>query len=83
VCTIRQSEGGVYLDDSFGTGGGFTPSSCRACKQPILEGEHSTRIRFESDPDGAQGFTGEYHTACSKPFDSLAHAINMLSRFGP
>ncbi len=72
----------MYLDESFAFGGGHEGPSCRACKQPILEGEHSIRIAFESDPGGAKGLTGEYHASCSKPFDSLARALNMLLRFG-
>jgi hypothetical protein len=70
----------VYLDESFAFGGGHGGPSCCACKQPILEGERSVRIAFENDPGGAKGLTGEYHAACSKPFDSLAHALNMLGR---
>jgi hypothetical protein len=72
----------VYLDESFAFGGGHGGSSCRACKQPILEGERSIRIAFENDPGGTKGLTGEYHFGCSKPFDSLARALNMLGRFG-
>ena len=72
----------MYLDESFAFGGGQGGPSCRSCKRPFLEGERSTRITFANDPSGVQGLTGEYHVACSKPFDSLARAINMLSRFG-
>ena len=68
----------MYLDESFAFGGGHGGPSCRACRYPILEGERSVRITFESDPS----LTGAYHVACSKPFDSLAHALNMLGRFG-
>ena len=73
----------MYLDESqFAHGGGPGGPACRACKQQILEGERSMRIAFDTDPNGRQGITGEYHVACSKPFDSLARATNMLSRFG-
>jgi hypothetical protein len=68
----------VYLDESFAFGGGQGGPSCRACKKLILEGEPSIRIAFASDPVGAKGYTGEYHSACSKPFVSLARAIDML-----
>jgi hypothetical protein len=72
----------VYLDESFAPGGGYNGPSCRSCKKPILEGERSVRIAFESDTGGVRGMTGEYHVACSKPFNSLARALNMLGRFG-
>ena len=72
----------MYLDESFAFGGGHGGPSCCACKQPILEGQRSTRIAFASDPSGVRGLTGSYHLACSKPFDSLSRAINMLGRFG-
>lgn len=71
------SEGGVYLDEAFAFGGGHSGPSCRACKQPILEGERAMRISFHTDPDGARGLTGEYHLTCSKPFASLARVVNM------
>jgi hypothetical protein len=72
----------MYLNESLPGGGGFFGPSCRSCKRPILQDEPSTRIAFDSDPHGAKGLTGDYHMACSKPFSSLAHAINALSRFG-
>jgi hypothetical protein len=37
------------------------------------------RIRFANDPHGFRGLTGEYHEACSKPFASIANALDMLS----
>lgn len=67
----------MYLDESFAFGGGYHGPSCRGCRQPILDGERSTRVRFQTDPDGAKGLTGDYHLACSKPFVSLAHVINL------
>jgi len=76
-------EPGVYLDETnFAGGGGFNNPSCRSCKQPILEGERSMRITFATDASGAQGLTGDYHATCGKPFDSLARALNVMSRFG-
>ncbi|MEI9991697.1 MAG: hypothetical protein WDM86_16855 [Rhizomicrobium sp.] len=38
--------------------------------------------RFASDPQGHKGLSGSYHVACSKPFASLAHALDATSRFG-
>jgi hypothetical protein len=78
---LRQWEGGVYLDEPFAFGGGHSGPSCQACRRPILEGEASTRVEFRGDPDGAQGYTGEYHTACSRPFASIARFLN-LDPFG-
>ena len=72
---------GVYLDESLFPHGGGGPV-CRACKEPIEDGERSTRIAFSHDADGRNGLTGEYHARCSRPFDSLARAMNMLSHFG-
>lgn len=71
----------MFLDEEF-PGGGSGGPSCRVCKQPILKGQASTRIAFDHDPSGVKGLTGDYHVACSKPFASLAQAINMLGRFG-
>jgi hypothetical protein len=67
----------MYLDEAFAFGGGHAGPICRACKQPILDGERSTRVSFRTDPDGAEGLTGEYHIPCSKPFASLAHVLNL------
>ena len=73
----------VYLDESsFSAGGGESVPSCSACKAPILQGQGAVRLHFNTDPGGVKGLTGMYHAACSKPFDSLANAINMMSRLG-
>jgi hypothetical protein len=71
----------MYFDeDSFSKGGGgFEGPPCKACRQPIMPGQPSTRVEFVRDE---HGMSGDYHKACSKPFDSLAYALNMLSRFG-
>lgn len=52
---------------------------CTSCNAPIVEGERSIQIAFAHDPHGHRGLTGLYHERCSKPFASLARAINMLS----
>jgi hypothetical protein len=68
----------VFRDEtSAGGGGGWRPRTCRACKQPILKDHRATRIEFRTDPSGAEGLTGDYHVACSKPFASLARVVNM------
>ena len=54
---------------------------CRACKQPIAKSEPATHIHFENDPHGFEGLTGDYHTACSKPFRSIADVLDVLARF--
>jgi hypothetical protein len=71
----------MYLQD-FSNGGGCGRGWCLSCKQPIHENEPSARIEFASDPSGIQGLTGDYHVPCSKPYASLARALDMLSRFG-
>jgi hypothetical protein len=50
---------------------------CRACRQPIVPGQPATQVHFPNDPEGAQGFTGPYHTECSRPFQSMARVLNM------
>jgi len=73
----------MYLDESlYAPGGGEQFRSCRACKEPILQGQQATRVDFQNDPSGVEGLTGEYHAACSKPYASMARAIDLLSRFG-
>lgn len=72
----------MYLDETLPGGGGENGPWCRSCKQPIAEGQKTVRIHFTHDPHGAKELSGPYHDTCSKPFDSLARAINMLSRFG-
>jgi len=67
----------MYLEEGFAFGGGHGGPVCRACKKSIQEGERATRVSFNTDPDGARGLTGDYHLACSKPFASLAHVINL------
>jgi hypothetical protein len=68
----------LYLDEeSFASGGGYGAPLCLSCKQPIVNGQPSTRVTFRTDPDGHAGLTGDYHLACSRPFASLAHVINL------
>ena len=67
----------VPLDGSLFEGGRFGRRACLACKKPILTQHRATRVEFQTDPDGLNGLTGEYHLECSKPFSSLARVINM------
>lgn len=66
------------LDGMFG---GDEPQGpcCASCKAPIAKGQRSVRVHFATDPYGFRGLTGEYHEACSKPFASMARAINLMS----
>jgi hypothetical protein len=60
-------------------GDGSNDPWCQHCKQPITSEQKSVRVDFANDPHGFGGLSGLYHAACSKPFASLAHAMNMLS----
>jgi hypothetical protein len=64
-----------------GTPSGREPHGpwCASCKAPIVKDQRSVHVHFDSDPQGFRGLTGEYHEACSKPFASLARAINAMS----
>jgi hypothetical protein len=66
----------MYLNDGF-FGGGADGPLCKACKQPIFKGQPVTRVEFNGN---AHDMSGDYHRACSKPYDSLARAFNMLAR---
>jgi hypothetical protein len=80
-CTLLEGDavGGdiVPLDGSLFEGGRFGRRWCLACKQPILTQQRATRVEFQSDPEGLNGLTGEYHVERSKPFASLARVINL------
>jgi hypothetical protein len=52
---------------------------CASCKAPITKNQRSVHVHFDSDPHGFRGLTGEYHEDCSKPFASMARAINVMS----
>ena len=58
-------------------GGGRNDPACCGCKEPIREGDRAMHVRFNSDPTGEKGLTGEYHLACGKAFKSIAHVMNM------
>jgi hypothetical protein len=60
-------------------GGGPNEPWCTSCKAPINDGQRSVRIAFDHDPHGYRGLTGIYHVHCSRPFQSLAHALKVLS----
>jgi hypothetical protein len=34
-------------------------------------------VEFQTDPNGTDGLTGDYHLECSKPFASLAYVVNL------
>jgi hypothetical protein len=72
----------MYRDEMLPGSGGYEGPWCLSCKQPIGEGQRIVRVHFDSDPHGAKELSGPYHPDCSKPFHSLAHALNAISRFG-
>ena len=67
----------MFFDERSSNGGENSGPSCRACKKPILKSDRTTRVEFRNDPSGTKGLTGEYHLACSRPFASMAHVINL------
>jgi hypothetical protein len=69
----------AYYEMPAGGGGGSNEPWCTSCKAPISAGERSVRIAFDHDPQGHRGLTGLYHEHCSKPFQTLAYAFNVLS----
>ena len=81
MCRDNEVLSGESLMPLDGMMGGEEPRApwCASCKAPILNGQRRVHIRFENDPHGYKGLTGEYHKECSKPFISLARAINVMS----
>jgi hypothetical protein len=49
---------------------------CNACKR-LIGNQPAKWIEFASDPRGDRGLTGDYHAACSRPFEALARVINL------
>jgi hypothetical protein len=70
----------MLLDGTNFEGGGYGGHWCKACRQPILFQQPSTRIEFQNDPDGTKGLTGMYHRECGRPFASLARVVNLDPR---
>jgi hypothetical protein len=70
------------LDGSSFGGGASGRRWCRACRQEILKNQPSTRVEFQSDPNGTDGLTGDYHLQCSKPFVSIARVLNLKPWIG-
>lgn len=65
----------LYLEEKTPGSGPMGPF-CLCCGRLIARGERA-RVEFRTDPDGADGLTGDYHLICSKPFAALARVINM------
>ena len=59
--------------------GGSNDPTCTSCRGPITAQQRSIRVDFANDPQGHRGLSGLYHEDCGKPFQSIAHAMNMLS----
>jgi hypothetical protein len=73
----------MLLDGSnieWGGGGGPEGAWCRSCRQPIGKDEQKTHVFFPTDPHGFKGLSGDYHAVCSKPFASMARAMQALDR---
>jgi hypothetical protein len=71
----------VFLDSGplGGPWGDPAPRTCKSCRQPILQGEPTQEIEFPPEGESAE-MSGTYHSACARPFQSLAHALAMLGR---
>lgn len=54
--------------------------SCKLCGMPIGASDRTEEVRFPEGSESAD-MTGTYHFECSKPFASIARAMNMLRRF--
>jgi hypothetical protein len=67
------------LLDANNFGGWHDGPLCCSCKNPISQVQRSVHVDFANDPSGHKGLTGLYHADCSKPFVSMARAMNMLS----
>jgi hypothetical protein len=74
-------EKGLAFDPMPSGGSGPHGPWCASCRAPITTDQRSVEIRFITDPHGHRGMTGLYHVECSKPFQSLAHVVN-LNWFG-
>jgi len=72
----------MFLDSNpLGPHWGETPRrACKSCRRPILEHHRVEEIQFPEHASSAD-MSGSYHAECAKPFSSIAHAMNMLSRF--
>lgn len=60
-------------------GDGSNDPWCKHCNRPITSEQERVRVDFPNDPHGFKGLSGLYHLACSKPFASMARAMNMLT----
>lgn len=50
---------------------------CKGCRQPIEDGQPSTRVHLNDDPHDMSGL---YHQPCGKPIAALARILNMSAR---
>jgi hypothetical protein len=67
----------MYLEEGVSGGGGYEGRVCKGCQLLIMPGEPVARVALDHDPGG---MSGDYHTACGKPIQALARALNMLGR---
>lgn len=66
----------MYLEEGI-SGGGYEGRACKGCRLLIMPGQPVTRVTLDHDPDS---MSGDYHAACGKPIQALAHALNMLGQ---
>ena len=66
----------MYLEEGI-SGGGYEGRSCKGCALLIMPGQPVTHVTLDHDPNA---MSGDYHAECGKPIQSLARALNMLSR---
>jgi hypothetical protein len=62
----------------FGTIGGEPHGpSCKACRQPIADGQPFIHVKFQRESEPVHEMSGLYHRQCSRPFESLARIVTM------
>jgi hypothetical protein len=49
-------------------GGDPRGPTCPKCRRPVREGEPSTRMHFQDDPEGVRGLSGLWHGECARPY---------------
>jgi|GEM_PF-2903394 len=54
---------------------------CPGCNRPILDGQPSTQMHFQEDPDGHRGLSGPWHGECARPYwDKITPMLDNLKR---
>lgn len=64
-----------------GRAGDWEGPRCKGCKEIIEDGQQTTDLHFDHDPDGDLGLSGAWHSECARPYwDTLTSALEMLKR---